>query len=279
MLLDVTYWPDFCRMAERVADWDIDLRDLESAPPPGLIALYLLARHRSRYELTTNIITPTDPGMLRHLSRMKFFARIDPYVKFDVDVGYLLGSRFTPADRFTPILALTDEDGGLRETCDRIWYLLRDHVGRAAARVYSPFEELVSNLADHASPAADAPVAHAFQLQVFWDSIELAFGDLGAGFRASLSGHPRLPAPQGDTDALEVAIQRRRSRFGPEQRHRGGGLRRAVDVVHALGGHLCILSGDGTAVQNPYDPSPVYRSVMYRFPGTLVWMRMPFQAG
>lgn len=279
--MSITYlgaesWRSFSQWAHDLGACTCDLAKTVQVYPPGVVALLLLARYRSEQGLATRIIPPQSADVLNYLERIDFFANVSTHAALTENVAYLQGNRRKHSGMFTELLTPTEH--GFPEAKEVIWgFLKRFHIQHT--NVYSVFDEVLSNIADHSAPDGGPPAYSCAQVQIYQDKIELAFGDLGVGFRESLARNPDLPRFTSDRDALRAALLERSSRLAHTDRARGGGLRRAVDVVHQFGGTVDILSWQGKAWQVPRFNLPQIKSVSPGFPGTLVRMMIPRPEG
>lgn len=264
-------WPSLARLARQPGVCEIDLRDVRMAYPPGTVGLLLLTQYRREHNLPTHIRCPRSTDVLNYLERIDFFAKAGACASFDADLEELSHHRRNPSDRFTEILTPSDE--GFEEALTVIGGFLRKHFPEQADAAFRAFEEVLQNIDDHSAPGRD-PAYSCVQVQVFETGIELALGDLGVGFRASLSRNPNLAPFESEEEALRGALIHRYTRL-PNNRARGGGLRHAVDTVRERGGIVRIRSRDGTVHNRPNSGRLAFDSVAHAFPGTLVAMQIP----
>lgn len=265
-------WHVFSRWAHHRGACTCDLEKTIQVYPPGVVALLLLARYRSERGLATQIIPPQSADVRNYLERIDFFANVATHAAVTQNVAYLQGNRRNHTGKFTELLTPTEH--GFPEALEVIWGFLKKFIPEHR-RVYGVFDEVLTNIADHSAPDGARPAYSCAQVQIYQDKIELAFGDLGVGFRESLSRNPQLPRFASDRDALRAALLERSSRLAHTDRARGGGLRRAVDVVHQFGGTVDIRSWHGKGWHSPGMTLPRVQSVTPGFPGTLVRMMIP----
>lgn len=247
-----------------------DLRDVRCVYPPGVVALILLARHRAKSGLTTAVRAPLDQDVLNYLERIDALARLNGLVEFDRDLSRLASNRRNPASTFTEVL--TPEDPEFENALELIWSHFEREVPAELPLVFSAFEEVFRNIGEHSDPARAGGAFCCVQVQVYEQAIELAFGDLGVGFLATLRANRQLPPLANETAALRGVLLHAYSRHAHE--NRGGGLRRASDVVARLEGDFRVISRDGVG-RRYRGEGHRFSNIPHAFPGTLVWMRIP----
>lgn len=258
----------------------LDLSQIETVTPAGVVALLLFAKGRMTQDgrrRPTRIETPP--------ARSQAFKRLE-----QIDLLYLLRYfsqvRFVNLNRYNPAPPTPKLSNHTKTLIagspqrDTTHDLMRRYLEHAyperADRLKGVFSELLNNINDHAGNQQDMPF-HCIQMQTTSGGLELAFGDLGVGFRASLARNPENPAYTDESSALRAAIIESRSGKGHENPDRGGGLTRALEAVSDLGGCFRVLSRDGLATsQDPESPS--FDPLPEVFPATMVWVRLPLTA-
>jgi hypothetical protein len=249
-----------------------DMREVICVYPPGVVGLVLMAQHRSTLGLPTRAVLPVSSDVLNYMERIDCLSRLAAHVEFDRDVSYLAGNRRFSATTFTEVLA--PEDAEFAHAADVIWRYLEREVPAEVHLIFSAFEEVLKNIQDHSAPDRPGSAFCCIQVQVYDGAIELAFGDLGVGFLTTLRGNPRLPPLADEEAALRGVLLHGFSRLAHRQEHRGGGLRRASDVVARLRGSFKAISRNGMVLRYAAD-SHRFCMTSHTFPGTLMWMRIP----
>ena len=248
----------------------VDLTDVAYVHPPGAVALVLAARARIEAARSPLIVVaPTSAEVRTYLERVDVVAKLEA---LGTDVSEFSDVRHHARHASAAFTEVLDEEGGLEAVLPVVWSFLIRQLGQAGARAaYSPLVALVSNVDRHADPTGGPPPAAAAHVQVYSNRIELAVGDLGAGFRASLAQNPEYVSLQTDEDALRAAIRDGATRHADP--HHGGDVARVVRRVRALGGHVRLQSRSGSA--RATRPRVDYRTTLTAFPGTLVSLRLP----
>ncbi len=264
-------WHSLARVANKSSSCEIDLRDVRVVYPPGSVALLLASRYRHDLGFETIIRCPENPDVLNYLERIDFFRKAKEYVCFEPDVESLARNRRNPSNKLTELL--TPSEAGFPEVLDVVAAFLREHSPAQARSTYSALDELLCNIDDHSAPGFDAAYSCA-QIQVFREAVELALGDLGIGILNSLSRNTSLPPLASDAAALNGALIHRYSRLA-NNRTRGGGLRRAADVIIQRGGEFRVRSYRGHAYNRRGSSQLRFEDVSGSFPGTIVSVRIP----
>ena len=272
--LGATCWYELARWSTLPEEWLCDLGDVRCAYPPGTVALLLAVRHRSGCGLITRIRPPADLNVLNYLERIDFFSKVREYATIEESVDHLRSNRRNRTGTLTELVSPTET--GFDEAREVIWGFLKRHTPAQLSQAYGAFDEVLTNVADHSAPGAPAADSHV-QVQVYRGAIELAFGDLGVGFRESLSLNPDLPRYPDESAALRAVLIEGHSRLAHHQPNRGGGLKQTFEVVHRLGGSAQALTRDGTAEWRGSTAQPRFGHWTVAFPGTLVRMRIPKQ--
>lgn len=274
--LGVDCWGAFARAAEDTSVSTCDLSGTITAYPAGVVGLLLLAHHRARLGQPLRVQPPTNPDLLNYLERIDLFSRLAECADIAGDVEHLRRNRRYESNRFTEIIDPANR--GFSEVLSVIWEFFERTDPTRKERAFGIFDEVLANIRDHSSPEAPAAAACCVQIQVYRRSIELAFGDLGVGFRTSLSCNPHLRRYATDAQALKAAVLERHSRLSHEDQNRGGGLRRAFDLVHEVGGSGRILTRNGRVQQTGVIFRPIFGTTESTFPGTLAQFLLPRRA-
>ena len=248
----------------------VDLADVAYVHPPGAVALVLAARARNQAARSPLVVVPPTSGEVRtYLERVDVVAKLEA---LGTDVSGFDDVRHHGRHASAAFTEVLDEEGGLGAVLPVVWSFLVLQLGQATARAaYSPLVALVSNVDHHADPTGGPPPPAAAHVQVYSNRIELAVGDLGAGFRASLAQNPAYVALPTDEAALRAAVRDGATRHA-DPRH-GGDVARVVRRVRALGGHVRLQSRSGGARATA--PRVDYQTTPVAFPGTLVSLRLP----
>lgn len=248
---------------------NVDLSGVTYVHPPGAVALVLAARARSDAGLPPPcVVPPASVDVRTYLERVDVVGKLEALGTDVSGFDDVRHHRRLASATFTEVL---DEDGGLEPVLPVLWAFLVAQLGERGARAaYSPLVALVSNVDRHADPGGGPPPAAA-HVQVYSNRIELAVGDLGAGFHASLTRNPLHAALPSDEAALRAAIRDGATRHA-DPRH-GGDVARVVRRVRGLGGVVRVQSRDGAARATA--PRVDYRTEPVVFPGALVSLRLP----
>lgn len=263
-----------------------DLSGTVRVYPPGVVALALTAHYRAAEGRQTRILPPKDVDVLTYLNRIDFIEQIRPYAHVVGDLSWLKGHRRRSSEGFSELIAARDQR--YEDVADVVWNHLQGEAPEEAQPTYSAFEELLANIEEHSAPSEDRP-AHSFvQVQGYRQEIDLAFGDLGVGYRTSLRKNPDFRDLADETEALRGVLMDGYSRFG-DREERGGGLRHVWQRVQRLDGRMKILSGDGLARSDAGDggakteisagPAPDLSAISDAFPGTMAWIQLPRAGG
>jgi hypothetical protein len=269
-MMDEGAWATLAEMAEHEGPCRLDLSDVETITPAGAVGIVLMTRSRRRRY--TNIILPPKKGRAtRYLKLIDFFhlTRAYGHVRFDRVVDYGRGTLGEIS--FTKLLMSDSPD------YDSVHTVIHHHFETAypdtANELKVVFSEVLTNIHDHAG-SEEAPPFHCVQVQTSKSGLQLTFGDLGVGFRASLARNPRLGPFDTEADALEGAIVHGHSGRSHINASRGGGLKRALDHVLQLNGRYRAVSRDGLAVSSPVVES-AFSALEYAFPGVIVGINIP----
>lgn len=263
-----------------------DMRDTVRVYPPGVVALALVTHHRAASGWQTRIQPPEDDGVLTYLGRIDFFDQIHSDAHVVGDLSWLQGHRRRSSEGFSELIAARDQR--FDDVAEVVWNHLQEEAPDEAQPTFTAFEELLSNIEQHSAPSQDQPAQSFVQVQAYQGEIDLAFGDLGVGYRASLRENPDLHALADEAEALRGVLVEGHSRFRNRE-ERGGGLRYVARRVRGLRGRMKILSGDGLARcesgrddrapgrQDRLDPK--LSTIDDAFPGTMAWIQLPRSGG
>jgi hypothetical protein len=252
----------------------LDMGEVAVAYPPGAVALMLALEYRAKQGLLTQLHPPRSADVLNYLERIDLFRRAAAFTKFSSDVSGLSCNRRNASALFTELLAPRDD--GVQTALNVVENFVRRHGASKFTCIYTAMEETLGNVDDHSLLGHGVAESYA-QVQVYRGWIEIALGDLGVGFRASLAENPELPAMCSERDALRAALVQRYSRLSHVDSMRGGGLRQALSVVAKSGGAARVQSHGATAIQCHGQTEPLIGSSTYHFPGTLLHFRIPKQ--
>jgi hypothetical protein len=240
--------------------------------PSGIVGLTLLLQHRAQKGRHTVLIPPQNEDVLSYLGRIDFFTHLPSEVEVQGNIEHLKGRRRRDSPRFTEILL--PDNQGFSDVCAVVMRFLEQQVSSGWRRAYRAFEEVISNIDHHASFRLPGDVFSCAQVQVYTNRIELAFGDLGVGFLATLRANPAHAYLDSHKEALKGALARKYTRWHREDEHHGGGLHQIGKLLAEIGGRMEIVTYDGYVKQGPSGRRN-YNTWTIPFPGTLVWVRMP----
>lgn len=262
-------WPELARLCQQAEPCVIDLRHTERVYPPGAVGLVLLARYRADLGHRTLFLPPVSDGLRAYLRRIDFFDNLEGLVDIEDDLSDTAHHRRNRSDRFTEILNVQE---GIDDALQVIWAFLKREVSSDQLQsTYSAFDELLTNIDMHASLGQRTKTFACVQTQVYSNRIEMAFGDLGVGFLATLRANPLHRHLDSDEEALRGALENGISRFHDEAH--GDGLRRVALRTEALQGQLIVASKHGLARWLRGTRS--YESMSSPHPGTMTWIRIP----
>jgi len=252
----------------RLGEEKLDLRAVEFIDPYGLIVLDLILNRRRRDGVSPEVLWPENRRVFSWMNAMGFFA----------DVRSSPGRKRAGRRRVStlqPITAVGDEKE-VSELVDRFdGRLASRYPNMTAARksLLKAMVELFQNIPQHANADGTTPDIHGVAaLQDYEDSILLAVGDIGIGFRRSLSlraGFARIT----DKDALWEILEKGTSRFAEDGR--GGELKNIVNIVHRHDGDLVIRSGTAMIYMNHMRGYGVDVHEVVPFAGVQIGIRLP----
>lgn len=274
-------WSELAKAAAAPELFVCDLSRTMVVYPPGVVALALITHARAEAGRATRLVLPpTNHDVLNYLGRIDFFEHIHPDTVLDGDVSSLSRHRRNPSSRFTELIAIREQ--GFGDVAEVVWTHLKEQSLEEAQSVFPAFEELLTNIAEHSAPGADRPARCLVQVQMYAGEVDLAFGDLGLGYLATLRQNPELPSLAVETEALRGVLVEGYSRLGHRDEDRGGGLRHVHDTVRRLEGRMELLSKDGLARADAEwggrrGAGPEIRTerLPIPFPGTMAWIQLP----
>ena len=250
----------------------LDLRGLTKVTPGGVVALLLMTRSRRRRFTILSLPEKRSRAFVHlkridlvHLVRLWGFARFERNADYDRSPPVTGGGTFTKT-----LISASSEHDSVFELMTR--YISTTYPSQAS-RLKMIFTELLNNITDHASGGAEKPF-YCIQMEALPMGLQLSFGDLGVGYRASLASNPTLDPFETEAEALHGAIVLELSRMSHVNPERGGGLCRALKAVEELGGRYRVLSYNGTATADTSDPLS-FATIAGSFPGTLTWIDLP----
>jgi len=271
-------WEKLTR-ASHAEDLIIDLRSVEFAYPPGIVALSLVVNYRGMNGKATQLTLPKDPekdDVVCYLNRVDLFDSLPREARIFQDLSSLKHHARNPSHEFTEVQVLEQE--GIENASTVVRRFLQKHVEKWRSP-FEVFNEVLLNARDH-SRASEANRAESSELefgilhiQVYENQLELAVGDIGDGIRASLNTCP-LHDFERSTSAIRAALEDGVSRFSHmSDRERGGGLKRVKGVVQEMEGTLDLRSYKGSA----HLANGELRYDRHRdfFPGTLARVDLP----
>ena len=269
--LDERVWALFAEVAGHNGPCILDLREMATISPGGLVGLVLMTRSRRR--MYTNIIAPPKKSPVSgYLGSIDFFHLMRGHgnARFERPIDYSRQQLKPTEVAFTKLLVSESKD------YDSTHRVIQQHIEvqypETAAKLKTVFTEVLNNIRDHAGE--DAPPFYCIQVQTYKSGLQLAFGDLGIGFKGSFQRNPGLPAFETEMHALEGAICHGYSSRSHINEERGGGLRHALDHVLKLEGSYRVLSRDGLASASAANPLTI-EAFDSPFPGSMVWIDLP----
>lgn len=252
-----------------------DLSNVKMATPAGVVSAILASHYRVSRGWITKIIVPKNKNVLNYLERVDFFAKLPESVALDRDISYLAQNSRNASDNFSEVMIPTEF--GFDHVKDVVWMYLEQEIPDRVRYLYGAFEEVLENIQQHSDPnnlGSDRCAYSCVQVQIYAGAIQLAFGDLGVGFLSTLQQNPQHFDLADEAEALRGVLLQRFSRWSHQFSYRGGGLRRASEIVTKyFQGRLKVLSHCGVAIQENGEYS--FGTTEHPFPGSLIWMRLP----
>lgn len=271
---DEEYIPTLGKYARYPGGLTVDFSDIKWITPAGIVGAFLITQYRSESGLWTLVSPPEETDVLNYLGRIDFFRHLPKRAVLKQDVSHLQRHQRNESHDFTTILPLDGEN--IREICDVVISFLQDQMPSRWRQVYSPFEEMLSNIENHASHGLRHSVFSCAHVQRYSNRMELAVGDLGVGFLKTMQDNPDNSDLSSEEDAIRGAFEEGRSRLNKTNDYRGGGLQRVSRITKNLEGQLTLRTGDGLLEQYSGGRRQ-YRSLSGSLPGTIGWIRLPVE--
>ena len=270
--LDEGAWEALGRLAQCEGAGFLDLSRVEVVTPGGVVALLLMTRCRQRRFTSIELPQRKTPAYayLRRID-LVHIARFWGSARFDTR-NYDGAPPMSDTSAFTKTLIPGHEEH--EQAFDLMVRYIDETYPARATELRMVFTELLNNITDHAS--GEGPF-YCVQMHALPRGLQVSFGDLGVGFRASLGANPNLPPFESESDALHGAIVEELSGLSHLNPDRGGGLHHALRTVAELGGRYRVVSYDGTAASS--GGPPTFGPLAHAFPGTLTWIDLPRVGG
>ncbi len=270
--LDERTWEDLGHLAHHDGACFIDISGVERVTPGGVVALLLMTLCRRR-RWTIIKLPKRGTKAINHLKRINLvhLVRVWGNARFEGPENY--AATPGPSSRSAFTQTLISESPDYDSVFDLMTRYFEDAYPEDCTRLKTVFTELLNNITDHAEEGNRKPF-YCIQMHALPNGLQLSFGDLGMGFKASLALNPTLPAFQTEAEALHGANVDELSSMSHLNPGRGGGLRRALNTVTELGGSYRVLSHDGVASISA-GPVPTFGSLAQSFPVTMAWFDLP----
>lgn len=261
-----------------IAPWHdsicLDLQRLGFASISQTTALAQVLKDSRSSGIGGRIINPPDAAY-KYMQRMNFYRLIGIGREEDF-------MRHDPGDRFIPIETLEDESSP-GTIADKVTAMVRKLAPYADISIPGTlgmaFGEIMDNAVHHSeTPTPGIAAAQYYPNRKF---IEFCVADGGKGIVASLRDNQRY-ARFSDEQLAEMAFEANVGQFVgvPDYSHdrasMGRGLYIAAQVTRKLNGHLWLYSRD-RCIALCRDGTESLSGFFY--PGTLIVMRLPIQAG
>ena len=256
---------DLVELAMRRGAARLDLRDVGFIDPYALLLLGLVVRQRMEDGRPFDVLWPASRAVHDWMTAMRFFADLR-------DRAFPNLRARTTTKALQPITAIDDEHG-IGAIVDGFEQRLSDRYPISSESRTSLIQimlELFQNVPQHANATGEIEGLHGrAAMQDYQDSIFLAIGDDGVGFRGSLRLREELGV-ETDAQALDAIVFRGISRFGDPGR--GGELQRIARIVRAWDGVFVLRSGSALAYFDELSGDVV--DVGW-FPGVQIGIRLP----
>jgi hypothetical protein len=242
-------------------EWTLDLTGCEYLGPDAatlVFTTFLMGKQMGQHP---KVLLPSSPPKV---SAFCAFSGLDHYL--------LKGDRPNPDHPDNETIPLQQFYQTIGNQAAAITRLIRRHFVELSedAEFYfgTAFSEVVQNIEDHAeSPIGGVSCARYFSRS---KHVRVAIADRGVTIAGSLG---RQGPPTSDEHALRLVFVGGRTSKS-KVRNLGLGIHNLSQIVTNLGGELTIYSGNGVATLESGTPSPQFRTVPIRYPGTAVFFHL-----
>jgi hypothetical protein len=272
--LDQEMFEDYIPKNIAAKKLEIDLRRMNWVFPSGLNSLYLLLRYRISIGMETIVHLPKSAKTVSYLYKSGFFRDTydsvefipDPSPTFDESPSEDIGLHGLTQIRNQ--VGIPSMIGKFKNTVKQQWTLNEAE----SFKLESCMLELIQNIPDHSQPEdPEKIIGYAvFQYYSTPNILNISFGDIGVGIKNSLMMNEQYKEKKwADSDAIELVMTERITRFQDEPLHRrGGGFRRAVEHVIDLNGKIEVRSGTEAVWKGPNLSNR--KTKLQFFPGTQI---------
>lgn len=259
----------------------LDARRLRWVDPMGMIGLLGLGRHLlDRVGDPPSLQLPDGGEVLGYLSRMGFFEAGAGIFRMEDRSGRRSGRVSEVLLEITPI----QENRDVHELVERVQERAALILGRtlhlppsAVVQFSVILSEVCQNILEHAeAPGWVAAQTYQWTRRLGRQVLVLAVGDVGRGFRGSLSSEHagRYGDRWSDSTALEAAFIHGITRF-PDQ-GRGQGIQQIRKQVRRWNGLISIRSGTARIADVPeWEDLPPLESGLPTVPGSWITILLP----
>lgn len=262
-----------------------DARHVRWVDPNGMLALLAAGTVvRDRQGDPPRLQMPEHPDVPGYMARMGFFRAARGILEPDRAPPRRQESASEVLLEVMPIATHTDVHGMVDRVQTRAGTILSRslHYPPSAVVQFSVIlSEVCQNIVEHAeAPGWVAAQVYNWQKRLGRHVLVIAVGDLGRGFRGSLSGEhaARFGDRWSDATALEAAFIHGLTRF-PDT-GRGQGIQQIRKQVRRWDGQLSIRSGTARIADIPsWDDSPPLQHGLAEFPGSQIAIILPAREG
>ncbi len=259
----------------------LDARRLRWVDPVGMIGLLGLGRHlRERSGELPALQLPEGGEVPGYLARMGFYEAGSGIFRMEDRSGRKGGRASEVLLEITPI----QENRDVHELVERVQERAALILGRtlhlppsAVVQFSVILSEVCQNILEHAeAPGWVAAQTYHWTRRLGRQVLVLAVGDVGRGFRGSLSAEHagRFGDRWSDATALEAAFIHGITRF-PDQ-GRGQGIQQIRKQVRRWGGMIAIRSGTARIADIPeWEDLPPLESGLPPIPGAWITLLLP----
>ncbi len=287
-VLDLPTTLDFHAFDRLAADLDevsgervlLDARHLRWIDPVGMLALLGAGRVAGeRSGAPTLLRSPESTEVSGYLARMGFFEEAARFMEVDETRRRRSGSSDVLLE-VTPISENHDVHAVVERVQERAGTILTRALNYPASAVIQfsvILSEVCQNILEHAeAPGWVAAQSYNWSRRLGRNVLVLAVGDLGRGFRGSLSDEHsgRYGDRWSDTTALEAAFIHGLTRFADQGR--GQGIQQIRKQVRRWDGLISVRSGTARIADVPdWEDLPPMEQKLAPFPGAWITILLP----
>ncbi len=263
MNLDFHNIDKFCKDVDSSANiLTMDFTDLDFISPFALVYLGLFIRNRKDKGNFFEYRAPEKCNVREYLEQQGFFRRFKIPILDSTPEEFLYS---------IPMIDIKSDPGLPDEYSEKLKRLLIDlRVGTDIGEFCEVAAEILDNFIFHSE---DRFGLIAFQWYPNRRELQIAFGDLGIGFKNSLSKNPsyRYLLKKPSAFSIAMAVTEGVSRF---KERRGSGLSLLIEYVIRKKGELYITSDDGYFFLDSR-MKPVLGDKSFNLPGVQIGFKIP----